>query len=313
MNKQRAALIPRPGTGAVSIFGSGGRSALSVPRLRRCADSSPARSSPPLNLLRFSASVRFDLRSLSSGAGAPQFYLRGIVRAVVAALLFSGACRSLAVNLPPPRTASPSGQLPMLRPSAGSASRPSRRSSSPADFPPVRSAPQTLRVTGRAVRSPGTARLRSSAFHCADSASAGSGRTRCVPAPSLRRPLPTFASFRSGSYVRPVPLRLGADPSQAQDQPPGSALSRTSIVASASCRSAPFQGTCLCYAPPPQAPAELHSGRFPFSPLRFSGCSPRLPRPPAAPCHFGVQPPQAPAEPLSCSLRPSGPHRRRLA
>ena len=78
-------------------------------------------------------------------------------------------------------------------------------------------------------------------------------------------------------------------------------------------RSAPFQGTCLCYAPPPQAPAELHSGRFPFSPLRFSGCSPRLAWPPAAPCHFGVQPPQAPAEPLSCSLRPSGPHRRRLA
>ena len=34
----------------------------------------------------------------------------------------------------------------MLRPSAGSASRPSRRSLSPADFPPVRSAPQTLRV-----------------------------------------------------------------------------------------------------------------------------------------------------------------------
>ena len=29
--------------------------------------------------------------------------------------------------------------------------------------------------------------------------------------------------------------------------------------------------------------------------------------PPAAPCRFGVQPPQAPAEPLSCSLRPSGP------
>ena len=166
---------------------------------------------------------------------------------------------------------------------------------------------------GIAVRSPGPARLRSFAFHFADSASAGSGRTRCVPAPSLRRPQPTFASFRSGSVVRPVPLRLGADPSPAQDQSPGSALSRTSFVASASHRSAPFQGTCLCYAPPPQAPAELHSGRFPFSPLRFSGCSPRLPRPPAAPCHFGVQPPQAPAEPLSCSLRPSGPHRRRLA
>ena len=121
----------------------------------------------------------------------------------------------------------------MLRSSAGLASRPSRRSSSPADFPPVRSAPQTLRVTGRAVRSPGPARLRSSAFHCADSASAGSGRTRCVPAPSLRRPQPTFAFFCSSSFVRPVPLRLGADPSQAKDQPPGSASSRTSFVASA--------------------------------------------------------------------------------
>ena len=41
---------------------------------------------------------------------------------------------------------------------------------------------------GGAVRSPGPARLRSSALHCADSASAGSGRTRFVPAPSLRRP-----------------------------------------------------------------------------------------------------------------------------
>ena len=60
---------------------------------------------------------------------------------------------------------------------------------------------------GRAVRSPGPARLRSSALHFADSASAGSGRTRFVPAPSLRRPQPTFASFRSLQEPVPVPLR----------------------------------------------------------------------------------------------------------
>ena len=58
---------------------------------------------------------------------------------------------------------------------------------------------------------------------------------------------------------------------------------RTSFVASASHRSAPFQGTCLCYAPPPQAPAELHSGRFPFSPLRFSGLLAAPAGSPAAP------------------------------
>ena len=32
--------------------------------------------------------------------------------------------------------------------------------------------------------------------------------------------------------------------------------------------SAPLRATCLRSAPPPQAPAELHSGRFRFSPLR---------------------------------------------
>ena len=36
-------------------------------------------------------------------------------------------------------------------------------------------------------------------------------------------------------------------------------------------RSAPLRETCLCSAPPPQAPAELHSGRFRSSPLRSDG------------------------------------------
>ena len=68
---------------------------------------------------------------------------------------------------------------------------------------------------------------------------------------------PAFAFRRSGSCGCPAPLRLGADPSQAQDQPPGSALSRTSFVASAFCRSAPFRATCFRFALSPQPPLSL--------------------------------------------------------
>ena len=69
----------------------------------------------------------------------------------------------------------------------------------------------------------------------------------------------------------PGPAPPGCRPFAGSGSAPWLRSARTSFVASAFCRSAPFQGTCLCYAPPPQAPAELHSGRFPSSPLRFSG------------------------------------------
>ena len=222
------------------------------------------------NLLRFSASVRFDLRSLSPGARGASNLPSGIVRAVVAALLFSGAGCSLAVNLPPPRTASPSGQLPMLRPSAGSASRPSRRSSSPADFPPVRSAPQTLRVDRGeryarpaqhgSVPPPFTSRIQPPQ---APAEPASFRLRRCA---GLSRPSLPFAHSRN-----PFPFRCAP---------------RKRIP---SVRFPPLRS--LSGNLPVLRTASAGSGRAPLRQIPFQSaplqrCSPRLPRPPSAPCHF---------------------------
>jgi hypothetical protein len=98
---------------------SGGRSDLSVPRLRLSADSSPTRSSPPLNPLRFSASE--PLR--------PPLLLIRFAQIGVAP--FRATCQRLA---PPPR--------PLRRPAPSlrrSGARPFRWRSSPADCPLVRS------------------------------------------------------------------------------------------------------------------------------------------------------------------------------
>lgn len=129
---------------------SGGRADLSVPRLRRCADSSPARSSPPLNLLRFSAfgSLRPPLPllrrlSLPSGQPASASHRLFVRAAVHAPCLRRFSFPSVSAELISGRF--PSSPLCASNPSGGQ---------------------------GRSVRSPGPARLRFSALRSADSASA---------------------------------------------------------------------------------------------------------------------------------------------
>lgn len=322
----------------------------SAPLLRRFISGSFLTSAEPAPLLRLRP-LRPPLPFLR--CGAPQISLRGIVRAVVAALLF---LRRL--SLPCGQPASVSHRLPVR----AAAHAPSLRRFS---FPSV----SAELISGRIPSSP----------LCASNPSGGRGERYARPARHGSVPLPSTARIQPPQApAEPAPFRLRlcaglsrpSLPFAPAPRPPGPGsawvptLRRLRITPLAPLspvvlpspplrprglhlhrfrhfraessyipplvlcpvkpallgfagnplfRSAPFQGTCLCYAPPPQAPAELHSGRFPFSPLRFSGCSPRLAWPPAAPCHFGVQPPQAPAEPHSCSLSPSGPHRRRLA
>ena len=221
-----------------------------------------------LRRLAFFRSVRLTLCSLRETIPVP---LRSAetdsLRSLRPGVFRSNCSRSLLVNLPPSRPAFSSGCAGLLRSSAGPASRPLRRSSSPADFPPVRSAPQTLRVTGESgtLARPGTAtflRLPLRGFSLR--------RLRqnpLVPAPSLRRPQPTFAFFCSGSFVRPVPLRLGADPSQAQDHPPGSAQPGRPSVASATSSRAPSPSL-----PSLSCRKLLHSAARPLSrQTRFAG------------------------------------------
>ena len=149
---------------------------------------------------------------------------------------FRATCLRLA---PPPRPLR--CPAPFLR---RSSSRPFRRSSSPADCPTVRSSWSLARL-GKltfALRTCCRSLLRGSCLRLVPRLRQNPLRrsiSQELRAPSLRRPQPTFAFFCSGSFVRPVPLRLGADPSQAQDQPPGSALPRTSFVAYAASSRAP--------------------------------------------------------------------------
>ena len=222
----------------VILFGSGGRSDLSVLRLRPSADSSPARSSPPLNPLRFSA-----FRPLRPPLPLLRFAQIGVAP-------FRATCLRLAPPSRPERCPAPS-----LR---RSSSRPFRRSLSPADCPPVRSSRSLARLgmLTFALRACCRSLLRGSCLRLVP-------RLRQNP---LRRSLPQ--ELRAAGSSPPLP----AAPLPSRE--PAGVEHRLRRLRRCS------------------TPADSLSVRS-ASAVR----SPRLPRPPAAPCHFGVQPPQAPAEP----------------
>ena len=198
----------------------GGRSDLSIPRLRRCADPADGGTcSAPL------PSVRFDLRSHYSASLKLE-------------------------SLPSGQPASVSPRLRvrcavLLRPSAGPAPvrsggahlRQIVLQSAPGGCSPARQAhlrpPRLLPFASPWLSYAGAAgcRFAASDLRCVLTSSISLASVTCVPkarpfrCSSLSRQstLCREPIFRCGSFGRPVPLRLGADPSQAQDQPPGSA------------------------------------------------------------------------------------------
>ena len=159
--------------------------------------------------------------------------------------LRSNWSRSLPGNLPPFHPASASGALscsvpPQVRhPSVPAELISGRLSSSPLQLVarPARQAhlrpPRLLPFASPWLSYAGAAgcRFAASDLRCVLTSSISLASVTCVPkarpfrCSSLSRQstLCREPIFRCGSFGRPVPLRLGADPSQAQDQPPGSA------------------------------------------------------------------------------------------
>ena len=159
--------------------------------------------------------------------------------------LRSNWSRSLPGNLPPFHPASASGALscsvpPQVRhPSVPAELISGRLSSSPLQVVarPARQAhlrpPRLLPFASPWLSYAGAAgcRFAASDLRCVLTSSISLASVTCVPkarpfrCSSLSRQstLCREPIFRCGSFGRPVPLRLGADPSQAQDQPPGSA------------------------------------------------------------------------------------------
>ena len=237
--------------------GSGGAALRQIPLQSAphgtLAASVTAPGGPGLRRLAFFRSVRLVLHSLREPVPVPLCSAEtDSLRSLRPGVLRSNCSRSLPVNLPPPRTACTSGCAGLLRSSAGPASRPLRRRSSPADFSPVRllvarparqahlCPPRLLPFASPRVLSP-------SCLGSAEPAPALHPQTLRAPGSP---PLPTFApryaaSLRSAAWILRSGLRrrnalaplASAKPSQAQDWHACSAAALRPAPASAQKRS----------------------------------------------------------------------------